>query len=395
MYTTHSFTELAYSALSDNYKTIYSAANAGKKGCKIAAVVKADAYGHGVAPCVKTLLSAGCDFFVVATLDEAREVKDALGAANADVLVLQKVPLDRLSEAVSLGLTLTVVSPAHARELSAAAKKEGIFLPVHIKLNTGMNRLGFDARDGARCAEEISSSVGKNLIIKGIFSHLHAATDKARCDAQLKRFFDTCSCLSSLGIDTGVRHLSASEGFLTSEEYIFDMIRAGICLYGYGAPNLTPVKRFAASIESINEVNAGDFIGYGTETVAERNMLVACVSAGYADGLLRSCRGAYVAVETEQGFRPAKIVGNICMDMFMIDVTPEEIGARVIPDGRVLIFGLSEEECDQLFSALPEQKRYAAHLPTLAAHAGTIEYELLVSTRCARGDRLSIDLPTD
>ena len=374
MYTTHSFTELAYSALSDNYKTIYSAANARKKGCKIAAVVKADAYGHGVAPCVKTLLSAGCDFFVVATLDEAREVKDALGAANADVLVLQKVPLDRLSEAVSLGLTLTVVSPAHARELSAAAEKEGIFLPVHIKLNTGMNRLGFDARDGARCAEEISSSVGKNLIIKGTFSHLHAATDKARCDAQLKRFSDTCSCLSSLGIDTGVRHLSASEGFLTSEEYIFDMIRAGICLYGYGAPGLTPVKRFAASIES---------------------MLVACVSAGYADGLLRSCRGAYVAVETEQGFRPAKIVGNICMDMFMIDVTPEEIGARVIPDGRVLIFGLSEEECDQLFSALPEQKRYAAHLPTLAAHAGTIEYELLVSTRCARGDRLSIDLPTD
>lgn len=388
MYGTHSYTEISLTALTDNYKRILSKAQAGNPSCRVAAVVKADAYGHGQTECAKVLYGAGCRFFVVATLDEAIALREQCGDTDCDLLVLQPIPLERTEEATDKGITLTVISPSHARELSLWAKRTGKSCRVHIKLNTGMNRLGFDARNGEKCAREIADSIGEGLIVTGIFSHLHAADVKELSDLQCLRFEDVCRHLSDLGIDCGIRHLSASEGFITSEKYLFDMIRAGISLYGYGTPDLSPVKRFCASVESISRVLEGDYIGYGTDTRAEKDSLIAAVSAGYADGLLRSCKGAYVAVETDHGLRPARIVGNVCMDIFMIDVSPDRLGANALPDGKVIIFGLSDKERQSLFSSLPEEMQGAAGLSSLASHAGTIEYELLVSTGKARGERI-------
>ena len=347
----------------------------GGKKAGIMAVVKANAYGHGAVTVAKTLVDAGADYLAVATLDEAIELRKA--DITTPILVLSSISPDRNGEVIRYGITSTIYFYEAAKMLAKAALKRGKTAKIHIKIDTGMTRVGFDWKTATENILEVAKIRG--LEIEGLFTHF-ATADEADSDytkMQFERYMQVAQGLKQSGLAIPIKHVCNSAAAINYPWMHLDMIRPGISLYGcYPAGEegqekekivLKPVMSFKTEVIRVREVDEGTSVSYGRIFTAKRKSCIATIPVGYADGFTRMLTGkASVLVK---GCK-APVVGKICMDQCMIDVTgvPEtvEIGDEVV-----------------LFGTQAGNRILADDLGNLA---GTINYEILcmVSRRIPR-----------
>ena len=310
-----------------------------KAGVKVMAVVKADAYGHGAIQ-VARLLQDKCAFFGVSSMLEAMELRKA--GLTTPILILGHTPVNAYPTAIREGIRPTIFHYEDARDLSLAAQEAGMQAPFHFAVDTGMSRLGFQVTEEAAdlCAK-IARLPG--LVPEGLFSHFATADcadlSKARQQAELFDRFD--GMLRSRGVSVAVRHLDNSAGLMNFPNH-YEMVRSGIVTYGMYpseevAPELLklePALQFLSRVTHVKTLPAGREISYGGTFVTTRETRVATVPVGYADGYRRSLSGKFhVLIHGKK----APILGRICMDQMMVDVTdiPEtEVSDRVTLVGR-------------------------------------------------------------
>ncbi len=288
----------------------------------VLAVVKADAYGHGAAPAAREFVAAGAWGLGVSSVAEAVELRGA-GIA-APIVVLGGTFDGEEADVVRHGLAVALWSPDRARSLAAAGRAAGGAVQVHLKVDTGMTRLGLDLGDVAEFGALVRSLAG--LQVAGVFSHFASAdaVDTAEARAQTVRFEQAVEALATGGVRPSV-HLANSAGVIAAPAAHFTMVRPGIMLYGYPpAPHLAaragvvPAMRFRAAVAQVRRVPTGRAISYGGTFVTTRPSTIGTLPVGYADGYhrLASNRAAVVV----RG-RRAPVVGRVCMDHTMIDLT--------------------------------------------------------------------------
>ena len=290
---------------------------------KILCMVKANGYGHGAAAVSQTLADNGADAFGVATLEEAVELRQA--GIDAPIIVLAGAFLDQFDEFIGHALTPVVYDLASLRQLDAEAQRRQKPLGVHLKIDTGMGRLGVLAADAKEWIAELKKL--RALKLAGVFSHFsHAESvegDYTR--KQLAIFNDVIALLRTQGLAPPLIHFANSAATITLPAAYFDMVRPGIMLYGV-YPSiamasqivLKPVLSWKTKILQLKKTPSGASISYGQTFVTKRESLIATLPVGYADGyprLLSNCGAALV-----DGQR-APIAGRVCMDLTMIDVT--------------------------------------------------------------------------
>lgn len=367
-------------ALADNYRAVREQSS----GAQVIAVVKADAYGHGIACAATVLGNAGCAFFAVSSEEEAVELRriEAENGRHPSIILLGHILPENAWTMAAHDILCTAVSYDNAVLLDRVMAGSPHKLTVHIKLDTGMNRVGFPTDDAnyEKTIEHIREIAGfENIRIGGIFTHFSCADtdltgdDTGYTSLQLDRYNRTVDALISSGVNVGIRHAANSAAILGLPQAHFDAVRAGIILYGAspsGDKNeavragLKPVMKLCSCVAHIHKVPSGDKISYGGTCTAEAERTVAVIAAGYADGYERAFHGCPVII----GGRKYKSVGRICMDQFMVDITGHEQEVGVGQEAT--LFGGDDGEL----------------LETLASAAGTINYEILcgVSKRVKR-----------
>ena len=295
---------------------------------KYLGVVKADAYGHGALQVAKKLEKLGADYLAVSSLDEARELRR--GGVGAPILILGHTPPEMVPQLIEYGITQAVSARATAEEYSAAAAESGGTLKVHIKVDTGMSRLGFLVRDGHfdGGVEAIAASCElPNLEAEGIFTHFAASdADDAPSEDYTRRQFavfqKVIAALAARGRTFAIRHCANSGALARYPEMYLDMVRPGIALYGVGDDaerlGLRPVMRLKSSVSTIKVFDPDTDISYGRTFHTTEKTRVGVLPIGYADGFFRGLSNR-VSVITAQG--PAPVRGRICMDMCMVDLS--------------------------------------------------------------------------
>lgn len=301
-------------------------------GTKIMAVVKADAYGHGAAPLAK--LVEALDYlwgFATATIDEAVELRKA--GIKKPILILGYTFPECYDEVVRYDIRQTVFELGMAEALSEEALRQGKKAYIHIKLDTGMGRIGYQSAQKA--AEDIRKMKDLPMIeTEGVFTHFANADtgDRELTIGQLAKFREMVQAMEAEGAVFALKHCANSAGIIEFSEERFDLVRAGIISYGMwpsaevrkDRAKLKPVLSLRSHVVYVKTVEAGDPVSYGSTWVADRQRIIATVPVGYGDGYPRSLSNkGYVLVK---GHR-APIVGRVCMDQLMIDVTeiPEQI----------------------------------------------------------------------
>ena len=349
IFTRRLWAEINMDAVKANFDAIRSSVGDGVKVC---CVVKADAYGHGAVELCKLYHELGADFFAVSNLDEALELRGA--GIVEPILILGFTPADRCVDMSRYDIRQTVYSLEYARELSKKCELSGVDVTVHIKLDTGMSRIGFMCQEFPRddnSIEEIKTACKlPRLKAEGIFTHFAVADDGADGEEFTERQFDafahTVDELEKAGVTFEISHCSNSGAIMDYPSLRLDMVRAGIILYGY-APSakvksrveLRPAMRLKTLISHIKTVKAGTTVSYGRTYTAERDMRIATVPVGYADGFIRAyAKDGYMFVwdKTKKYGKNCKIIGRVCMDQCMLDITdfPEaEIGNVVVVFG--------------------------------------------------------------
>lgn len=354
--------EISLENIRHNYRAIRSSL---PLGCRFLGVVKADAYGHGAVRVSQLLQEEGADYLAVSCLDEAMELRQ--GGISLPILILGHTPPEYTAQLVSLDITQTVTCYAKALEYSAAAAGLGRELKIHIKLDTGMSRLGY------LCAGEhfdegveniIESCRLPGLVHEGIYTHF-AVSDQEDEESrdytrqQFKLFVDVLTAVEERSsISFPLRHCANSGAVVNYPETALDMVRPGLLLYGYGDGGklgLRPCMRLVTTVSTIKFYEPGTSISYGRRYVTDRRTRMGVLAIGYADGLFRAVSNK-CAFAAGNGFAPQR--GTICMDMCMVDLTE-------LPDvdvgSQVELFG---EKCS---------------IWQLSEAAGTIPYELLCS----------------
>lgn len=302
-----------------------------KPETKIAGVIKANAYGHGAVPIAKALIKNGIDMLAVACLAEAIEVRKH--CPEIPILIMGHTVDNKLKLAVEQDITTTIFNLEQAKilsELGASLKKEAV---VHIKINTGFNRIGVNIDKDI--IDTITAIYGlRNLKVEGIFTHFAlktSDTDKAQYDL----FMDLINKLESNGVIIPIKHICDSIGMVAYPDYHLDMIRLGSFMYGVKTELMDDGVlilgvNFKTQISHINEIKKGEGVGYGYSFMAERDTLVGTLPVGYSDGYMR-CLGNKGEVSIKG--KKAPVIGKICMDQCMIDLTdiPEaKIGDEVV-----------------------------------------------------------------
>ena len=296
---------------------------------KIMAVVKADGYGNGYYETAKTFLENGADMLAVALLQEGIQLRRS-GIA-APVLILGTCLPDMLEGLIDYDITPNVYSYDTAEKISELAGQKGKTVKIHIKLDTGMSRIGYLVNEDTytRVTDEILKiSELANIEIEGIFSHFSTSdeADGAYTRRQLERFMSVCDGLEERGLKIPLRHIANSAGIMMYPEAHLDMVRPGVILYGMYPSDevdksrlpLKPVMTLKSVITNIKTAEPGRGVSYGKEFVTIAPTRIATVAAGYADGYLRGiARNGFIMVNGEK----APIIGRICMDQCMIDVT--------------------------------------------------------------------------
>lgn len=372
--------EIDPAALRGNYRALSAAIKATSPDCRMMCVVKADAYGHGIEICVEALIGEGCDFFAVSSIEEAIAVRNVCVSAgsHADILILGYTPASEAAVLAEYDLIQTVFSLDYARALSAQLAHSGLDLRVHIKFDTGMNRIGFpahNAEETERSAHEIAAAASlPGIIAEGAFTHFARADEGSgaeRTHIQAQRYISLLERARALGAPLGLCHVCNSAASLRFPEYHFDICRLGVLLYGAEPSDLfdfpiRPVMRLCTQISQVHTLRAGEELSYGGTFVAPADMKVATLPIGYADGFIRAYSGAKAVIYSKDGrcLGAAPVIGRICMDQCMVALG--DIDTKT-GDTAVLI-------------GEPGQ------LDALAKLAGTINYECLclISARVPR-----------
>ena len=343
------------------------------RGVKIMAVVKAEAYGHGMIRVARELLSEGADYLGVALVEEALSLREA--GFDAPILVFGSPPDEALPLFPRFNIDLALVSASKARAAFEAASALGKSIRVHLKIDTGMSRLGAPWNGLEALADELSGLLGRGgpgLEIVGAFSHLATADcdlDIAR--EQASRFRSALRVLKLRGIEPPIVHLENSAGLVSLPDERFDMVRPGILVYGYEPSpwkkvGVEPVMRLVSQISYLKELRSGEAVSYGHTWRALQDTTIATLPLGYADGYNRALSNrAQVLIGGVE--RP--VAGRICMDQTMVDLGP---ASQAQEGDEALIFGSRDGE------SLPGE--------SLCELLGTIPYELtcMVSARVPR-----------
>lgn len=302
--------------------------------CKLLGVIKADAYGHGAVEIGK-FLEDKCDFFGVACVDEAIELKKA--GIKIPILILGYVSPELYDVVIENEIRIPIFSLADAKALSAEAVKQSKTAYVHLCIDTGMSRIGYQVNEQS-VDECVEISKLDKIELEGMFSHFATAdeVDLSKSVAQRERFKHFASCLEQKGIDIPIKHLNNSAGVMNFDEY-FDMCRIGIITYGMypssdvdkSLLDIKPVMSWLTHVCYIKTLNPGREISYGGTYVTTKETVVATIPVGYADGYPRALSNAGRVIING---KYAKILGRVCMDQFMVDVTDIDnvkIGSKV------------------------------------------------------------------
>ena len=339
------------------------------EGCRFAGLCKANAYGHGAVTIAKRLEEIGADYIAVSCYEEAAELRSA--GLKMPILLLAPSPAFLAPDIARLDVQQAIGDIDCARGMSRALAGTGLTLKCHIKLETGMGRTGFAVESEREMAGVRELLTLPGLEPTGVFTHF-AVSDEPEESFTLEQFARFTKAVDELENETGrslgIRHCANSGAVVNFRETCIDMVRPGLLLYGLypgaerGGLDLKPVMRLLTRVAEITEHHAGDTISYGRIFTCERDMRLAVIPVGYADGLHRSLSGKFdVLINGKRAHQ----VGRICMDMCMVDVTdmPEVKTGDI-----VTVFGDEPEATE------------------LADIAGTISYELLcaISPRVPR-----------
>lgn len=352
--------EVDLDALAHNMREVRRLAH---KDALVTAVIKADGYGHGAKKIAQTLLDSGADRFAVAVLDEGIELR--YSGFKVPILILGFTDKERAEEIVRNDLEQTVYSWDLAEALSLEAGKLGRTARIHIKIDTGMGRIGLQPdRDSVQLIKKISQL--PNIIIEGIFTHFAVAdsSDKTYTRIQYGRFNSILDELEKEGVEINLRHCGNSAAIIDLQDMHMDMVRAGIMIYGLkpsdevmlGKLELKQVMSLKVRISHIKDIEAGQSVSYGRRFIAGEKRRIASLPIGYADGYTRMLTGKGEVLVN--GVR-VPLVGSICMDQCMIDVTGIE---DVKVGDEAVLFG--------------KQGDGFIHVDELAEKLGTINYEI-------------------
>jgi alanine racemase len=346
---------------------------------QLCAVVKADAYGHGAVQSAEAFLRGGATWLAVALVDEGIELREA--GITAPILMLSEPPADAIDAAVEAGLTPTVATADGVRRVASAGERRQLSVPVHLKVDTGMHRVGASLDELPDLLTAIATS--PTVELEGLYTHL-AVADSTAEDAeafiaeQLELFEQATDMAATLGLTPSLRHVANSAAALIRPKAGFDMVRVGIALYGaspspevadrfgdLGVPSLEPVLTLKARVSAVRRLKAGSRPSYGRVRPLPQDSYVATVPIGYADGVPRALLASGFEVLIHGKRHP--LAGTITMDQIVVDCgdTEVEVGAEVV------LLGVQSGE------------RISAE--DWAQQLGTISYEVL----CGIGPRVT------
>ncbi|MEA4911811.1 MAG: alanine racemase [Oscillospiraceae bacterium] len=364
--------EIDLDALAHNFNEIRRQVG---RAVDIMAIVKADAYGHGAKQVAQTLQAQGADWFGVSNINEAKALRRY--GVTKPILILGYTPEENVAELAQQNITQSVLGADYARSLSKAAAAAGVRPDVHIKLDTGMSRIGFAARDARGAADEIAAvCADAHLRVTGMFTHFAVADepDSEESLAYTRRqhalFEAVAQGLDDRGCIFFHKHCCNSAGTLLYPEYYHEMVRPGLILYGetpmdaaHTKLDLRPVMTLKTVAALVKPVQKGECVSYGCTYTADADKVVATVPIGYADGYVRALSGKGLGYV---GGAVVPVIGRVCMDQMMLDVT----GVDVQEGDVVTLFGGGSP----------------ISLDNIAKIAGTISYELMcgISRRVQR-----------
>ncbi|MBO4326973.1 MAG: alanine racemase [Clostridia bacterium] len=372
---TRAWAEINLDAIAHNAMAVRSITS---PRAKLIGVVKADAYGHGAVQVAECLIESGVDILAVSQIDEALQLR--LCGIEKPILILSDAEPERAEELINYTITQTVFATGMAESISRAAQAAGKTATVHIKIDSGMGRVGFRADDPGSVEKILDVAKLPNIYIEGIFTHF-AVSDEPDggqyTKAQFDAFLGLCGELERRGLRIPIRHAANSAAILRFPYMHLDAVRAGIILYGmYPSAaskeavlkahpyfELRPAMSFKAKITAVKTVGPGTYLSYGCTYRTERESVIATVPVGYADGYARALGGrADVLI---RGMR-APVRGRVCMDQCLADVTElAAAGIDVRPGDEAVLFGSQGEE-----RISPEE---------LASLENTINYEIICS----------------
>lgn len=341
---------------------------------RLCCVVKANAYGHGAVPLSKLYNRLGADFFAVSNIEEAMQLRR--GGINGKILILGYTSPDCAALLAQYGISQTVFSMEYAEHLEKAAAEAGVSVEIHVKLDTGMNRLGFPCMGKQDLEALLRLKTMRRLIPEGVFTHFAMADcgteGQTYTEKQQHMFSRAVTYLAAHGLTFSIHHSANSAALTDYVSYGMDMVRAGIVLYGHLSSDalrmslpLRSVMSLRAVISMVKEIKRGECVSYGCTFCAPRDMRIATIPVGYADGYLRSNAegGSCVLVHGKR----APIVGRICMDQLMLDVTD-----------------ISDAKTDDVVTIMGSDGDEAISAEELAVRNRTIPYEVL----CGVGERV-------
>ncbi|NLZ70107.1 MAG: alanine racemase [Clostridiaceae bacterium] len=356
-----------------------------RPGCKFMAMIKANAYGHGAVICAERALAAGTDALGVVRFDEALELRTA--GIDAPILIVSPLPDATLADALEIGCILTVDQPEQMRLLSATATERGCTVDVHLKVDSGMHRLGINPADPRAVEEWVALCELPGTRLSGIYTHFAYADfpEQTETAAQFARFMDFVARLKAASGRELVVHAAAGAALMRWPEYHADMVRCGAVMYGLHLDNcrdlpidaeLRPVLAVKAQLIRKRLLHPGDRVSYGGRFTVTEPMVAAVAAIGYADGYRRILSGrAYGIIDG----CPVPQIGTICMDSCLFDLTPYQkqkgLSAEQLladPDPKIITL---------LGDGLPAE--------TLAEWCGTISHEITtgISSRVPRYPR--------
>ena len=366
--------EISLNAIEHNYNVIR---NKVADDTKVCCVIKADGYGHGAVELSQVYEKLGADFFAVSNIDEGIEIRKS--GSKLPIVILGYTPVSEAENLAEYDISQAVFSLEYAKELSEKCVEEDCICKMHIKVDSGMSRIGFMCQEFPRdvyCIVEICEACClPNLEVEGLFTHFCVSDEDAEgrefTNKQYENFIHVRDSLKKRGVDISVVHCSNSGAIEDYPETCCDMVRAGIILYGLAPSSkladrldLVPAMTLKTVVAFVKEVQKGATISYGRTFTADRKMKIATVPIGYADGFIRqNAKDGYMMVNGKK----AKIVGRICMDQTMLDVTDIE---DVKTGDEVVVFGTGENG--------------EPTADSLAENTGTINYE----TVCLVGKRV-------
>lgn len=366
--------EISLNAIEHNYNVIR---NKVADDTKVCCVIKADGYGHGAVELSQIYEKLGADFFAVSNIDEGIEIRKS--GSKLPIVILGYTPVSEAENLAEYDISQAVFSLEYAKELSEKCVEEDCICKMHIKVDSGMSRIGFMCqafpRDEYSIEEICEACCLPNLEVEGLFTHFCVSDEDAEgrefTNKQYENFIHVRDSLKKRGVDISVVHCSNSGAIEDYPETCCDMVRAGIILYGLAPSSkladrldLVPAMTLKTVVAFVKEVQKGATISYGRTFTADRKMKIATVPIGYADGFIRqNAKDGYMMVNGKK----AKIVGRICMDQTMLDVTDIE---DVKTGDEVVVFGTGENG--------------EPTADSLAENTGTINYE----TVCLVGKRV-------